>query len=103
MAKAAHDGTSNSRLDGALALKAGYDAYKAIDGAAATANGPQGNGSAFGVSVSIGSSKSKSESHEASRSERGTSLQAENIVVKARESDLTAVGAKIEAESAWSQ
>ena len=108
MAKAAHDGTGNNRLDGALALKAGYDAYKAIDGAgkamaaaavgaAASAEGAKGNGSAFGVSVSIGSSKSKSESHEASRSERGTSLQAENIVVKARESDLTAVGAKIEA------
>lgn len=107
MAKAAHDGTGNSRLDGAMALKAGYDAYKAIDGAgkavaaaadgAAAANGAMGKGSAFGVSFSIGTSSSQSESHDQSHNERGTNLQADNIAVKARETDLTAVGAKIEA------
>lgn len=108
MAKAAHDGTGNSRLDGAMALKAGYDAYKAIDGAgkalaveadgAAAANGAKGNGSAFGVSFSVGTSSSQSESHDQSHNERGTNVQAENIAVKARETDLTAVGAKIEAQ-----
>ncbi|HHV47348.1 MAG TPA: hypothetical protein GXX56_00020, partial [Rhodocyclaceae bacterium] len=108
MAEASRQGTGNRRLDNALALKAGYDGWKAYDNlgkalaveadGAAAANGAKGNGSAFGVSVSVGVSKMKSTTHEASHSQRGTSIQADNITVVARETDITAVGAKLQAD-----
>ncbi|HHV47988.1 MAG TPA: hypothetical protein GXX56_03350, partial [Rhodocyclaceae bacterium] len=108
MAEASRQGTGNRRLDNALALKAGYDGWKAYDNfgkalaveadGAAAADGAKGNGSAFGVSVSVGVSKMKSKTHEASHSQRGTSIQADNITVVARETDITAVGAKLQAD-----
>ena len=108
MAEASRQGTGNRRLGNALALKAGYDGWKAYDNlgkalaveadGAAAADGAKGNGSAFGVSVSVGVSKMKSTTHEASHSQRGTSIQAEHINITARDTDITAVGAKLQAD-----
>lgn len=106
-AMAASEGTGNSRLDGALALKAGYDSYKLLekaqqygdalkDGAAAAANADM-SGSAFGVSVSIGSAKSSSDSKTSSTSVIGTNLQAKDINLKARETDILLEAAKLQA------
>ncbi|MFT4173663.1 MAG: hemagglutinin repeat-containing protein [Rhodocyclaceae bacterium] len=109
--------TDNDRLKGALALKAGYDAYKlrgagtgsapvvtdAMVGtdnikAADVNNGraDPSSGSAFGISVSITSSNSKSNSNTASSTARGTNIQGRDIDIKASEGDIDAVGAKIQ-------
>ena len=104
MVKAAHEGTGNRRLDTALALKGGYDAWKALDALnsvpppAAEPPNPKGNGSAFGVSISIGRSQSQRQQHAQSHTERGTELQARDIALIAQDTDLTAVGAKLQAE-----
>jgi filamentous hemagglutinin len=97
---------SDSRLQGALELKAGYDAYKlATSGALgagiadAGAAGTQGDpaGAAFGVSASISSSKSRQDSAERFTTQRGTNIQAGSIDITARETDLNAQGAKLQA------
>jgi Hemagglutinin repeat len=104
-AQAAKDGTGNSRLDGAMALKSGYDSYKLIDGGAksamATADaGPaNGTGSAFGISASINSSHSESKSADHTSTQRGTNIQAGNLNITARETDINAQGAKLQAEN----
>ena len=97
--------SDNDRLKGALALKAGYDAYKLIDGGAAKAIAEQGTiahgdpgQSAFGVSVSIGVSKSKSESRTNDIQVSGTNLQAKRIDIEATETDLAMAAAKLQAE-----
>lgn len=105
-AMAASQGSGNDRLDNALALKAGYDTYKAIEKSAALANGvkdlAQGadpGGAAFGVSISVGSSKSSSTSSSASTEVTGTNLQAKSIDLNARQTDITMEGAKLQAET----
>ncbi|MBF8176528.1 hemagglutinin repeat-containing protein [Herminiimonas contaminans] len=105
-AMAASQGSGNDRLDNALALKAGYDTYKAIEKSAALANGfkdlAQGadpGGAAFGVSISVGSSKSSSSSSSASTEVTGTNLQAKSIDLNARQTDITMEGAKLQAET----
>ncbi|MDM0087151.1 MULTISPECIES: hemagglutinin repeat-containing protein [unclassified Variovorax] len=98
--------TADSRLKGALELKAGYDAYKlATSGALgagiadAGAPGTQGDpaGAAFGVSVSISSSKSRQDSTERYTTQRGTNIQAGAIDITARETDINMQGAKLQA------
>ncbi|RQO36238.1 hypothetical protein DBR37_07905 [Herminiimonas sp. KBW02] len=105
-AMAASQGSGNDRLDNALALKAGYDTYKAIEKGAALANGvkdlAQGadpGGAAFGVSISVGSSKSSSTSSSASTEVTGSNLQAKSIDLNARQTDITMEGAKLQAET----
>lgn len=105
-AMAASQGSGNDRLDNALALKAGYDTYKAIEKSAVLANGlkdlAQGadpGGAAFGVSISVGSSKSSSTSSSASTEVTGTNLQAKSIDLNARQTDITMEGAKLQAET----
>lgn len=106
-AMAASKGSGNNRLDNALALKAGYDSYKAIeksvalansakDAAAGLANADPG-GSAFGVSITVGSSKSSSSSTTADTQVTGTNLQAKSIDLTARQTDITMEGAKLQA------
>lgn len=105
MAQASRD-TSDSRLQGAQQLKAGYDAYKLAtngalgagiaDAGAAGTNGDPGN-SAFGVSVSVSSSKSRQDSAESFTNQRGTNIQAGSIDITARETDINASGAKLQA------
>jgi len=103
--QAAKDGTGNARLDAALALKSGYDSYKLIDGGAktaiATADAGQamGNGSAFGIAASINSSHSESKSADSTSTQRGTNIQAGNLNITARETDINAQGAKLQAEN----
>lgn len=104
--------TDNSRLQGAAALKAGYDAYKLagmtgkqvdqINAAAADAakkNGGPGDpgSSAFGISVTLGTSKSSQDSRQSSTEQRGTNIQATNIEIKSREGDISMTGAKLQA------
>lgn len=107
----------NSRLQGAAALKAGYDAYKLASdpsalnvgginaSAKASADKIQPGGasdpanSAFGVSVSLGTSSSSQDSRQSSTQQRGTNLQAQNIDIKATESDINMVGAKLQAQN----
>lgn len=106
MAKEAEH-TEDSRLKGALELKAGYDAYKlATDGAlqngiqglgAAGTNGDPA-GSAFGVSISEQRSKQRSMSAEAFTQQRGTNIQAGSIDITARETDINMQGAKLQAQ-----
>lgn len=105
-AMAASQGSGNDRLDNALALKAGYDTYKAIEKSAALADGVKdlaanGNpgGAAFGVSISVGSSKSSSTSSSASTEVTGTNLQAKSIDLNARQTDITMEGAKLQGEA----
>lgn len=102
------DDSGSKRLDNALNLKAGYDTYKAMDRmsqfnakANSVGNVPasQGNNnSAFGVSVSIGSSQSESSSASSSAQVLGTNLQAENIDITARKTDIHLEAAKLQAE-----
>ncbi|MBS1174698.1 MAG: filamentous hemagglutinin family N-terminal domain protein [Burkholderiaceae bacterium] len=105
MAQAAREGTGNSRLDGAMALKAGYDAYKLantlIDLASSSGgqSGDNASGSAIGVSASVNYSKSESKSSDNSKAIQGTNIQASDISITAREGDLTAVAAKLQAEN----
>ncbi|CAN7585652.1 hemagglutinin repeat-containing protein [Polaromonas sp. LjRoot131] len=107
----------NSRLQGAAALKAGYDAYKLASdpsalnvgginaSAKASADKVQPGGpsdpanSAFGVSVSLGTSSSSQDSRQSRTEQRGTNLQAQNIDIKATESDINMVGAKLQAQN----
>jgi filamentous hemagglutinin len=107
----------NSRLQGAAALKAGYDAYKlASDSSAQNAGAINANAkasadkiqpggasdpanSAFGVSVTLGTSSSSQDSRQSSTEQRGTNLQAQNIDIKATESDINMVGAKLQAQN----
>ena len=100
-----HKRKRGSRLAGATATDPTFASYRnwlssdyiAAFPAHAVAHA-SGNGSAFGVSVSVGVSKMKSSTHEASHSQRGTSIQADNITVVARDTDITAVGAKLQAD-----
>ena len=98
--------TDDSRLKGALELKAGYDAYKvatdpglgdALKGTTATGTGGDPGGAAFGVSVSESRSRSRSDSADAYSTQRGTNIQAGSIDVTARETDITTHGAKLQA------
>lgn len=110
-ALAAYEGSGNKRLDNAMALKTGYDTYKVLADQAEYAkkirevaengkNASEGNdGAAFGVSVTVGSSKSESNSSLASSQALGTNLQAKNIVLTARETDIRLEGAKLQAEN----
>ena len=116
--------TDNDRLQGALTLKAGYDAYKLTQGkeppntlptgadpkapASTTASAtpstvPGANSgmasSGLGISVSIGISKSKSESSTHDTQVTGTNLQAKNIEINATETDLHMAAAKLQAEN----
>ncbi len=103
------DGTGNNRLDNALALKAGYDTYKAIENAKKFADGlgkaakgaanADPSGSAFGVSVSVGSASSSSNSSTATTQVTGTNLQAKSIDLTARQTDIYMEGAKLQAET----
>lgn len=95
--------TDNSRLQGAMALKSAYDAYKTASAAqsamqASQAAQPQGSGSGFGVSFSIGTSKSKQQEAQSSSTARGTNIQASSIDIAARETDITAAAAKLQAQ-----
>ena len=95
------DNTSNSRLQGALTLKAGYDAYK--EGARLAAAVEAGKAaetlsSGIGVSVSISSTRSSQDSTQASTISRGTNIQAQAIDITARDTDITATGAKLQAQ-----
>jgi filamentous hemagglutinin len=98
--------TDNERLQAASALKAGYDAYKlagtaakdlaATAGTAAQPGDPSAAG--FGISVSVGSSKSRQDEQQSTTQQSGTSIQAANIDIQAREGNLKAVGAKLQAQ-----
>jgi len=99
--------TDNDRLKGALALKAGYDAWKLSQGEAPTETAagqtaqeeaPSG-GSAFGVQVSINTSKNQSESRTRDTQVTGTNVQAKAIDIEATESDLSMAAAKLQAEN----
>ncbi|RQO32859.1 hypothetical protein DBR37_16295 [Herminiimonas sp. KBW02] len=108
-AMAANKGSGNDRLDNALALKAGYDSYKAFEKGAAFAKSAKDaatdlanadpGGSAFGVSVTVGSSKSSSSSSTADTRVTGTNLQAKSIDLTARQTDIAMEGAKLQAET----
>ncbi|MDY7546028.1 hemagglutinin repeat-containing protein [Glaciimonas sp. CA11.2] len=99
--------TDNDRLKGALALKSGYDAYKLVSGgqiSSTTAESLKPNpqnksGGGFGVSVSLGTSQSKQDSSNSATQARGTTLQANNIAITAREGDITMEGAKLQAQN----
>ena len=109
------DATSNHRLKGALALKAGYDAYKlsaALPGLADAANGsihatqdvlakktpdPDAKGEGFGISVSLGMGQSKQDSKNRATQARGTTAQASTINITSREGDIRMEGAKLQA------
>ncbi len=105
MAQASRN-TDDSRLKGALQLKAGYDAYKlATNGAlgngiqSLTAEGTGGDpsGALFGVSVSESRTRSRSDTAEVYSNQRGTNIQAGSIDITARETDITMQGAKLQA------
>ncbi|MDO9404669.1 MAG: hemagglutinin repeat-containing protein [Polaromonas sp.] len=107
--------TDNSRLAGASALKAGYDAYKSgipsgeevdvinahADKTAVLNGGAAGQGDpasgAFGISISLGTSKSRQDERQASATQRGTSLQGGSIDITAREGDISGVGTYMQA------
>jgi len=99
--------TEDSRLKGALELKAGYDAYKlATDGAlqngvqglSAAGTGGDPAGSAFGVSISEQRSSQHSSTAEAYTQQRGTNIQAGSIDITARETDINMQGTKLQAQ-----
>ncbi|QRX80833.1 hemagglutinin repeat-containing protein [Glaciimonas sp. PAMC28666] len=97
--------TDSGRLKGALALKAGYDAYKLASGlsptvtaAAATDPNPASSGGGFGVSVDLGTSHSQQDSSNTATQARGTSAQASAIDVTSRTGDITMEGAKLQAQ-----
>jgi filamentous hemagglutinin len=92
--------TDNSRLQGAAALKAGYDAYKLGSGlaqAASTGQNPMSSESAIGVSISLSVGKSSQSTADSNSSARGTNLQAGKIRITSREGDISASGAKLQA------
>ncbi|MCV0441107.1 MAG: hemagglutinin repeat-containing protein [Hydrogenophaga sp.] len=98
--------TDNERLQAAAALKAGYDAYKLagtpgadFTASAGTAAQPGDPGAAgIGISASIGSSKSRQNEQQTTTQQAGTVIQAGQIDIQAREGDLKAVGAKLQAQ-----
>jgi filamentous hemagglutinin len=99
--------TDDSRLKGALELKAGYDAYKlATSGSLATgiqqAMAPGGGGdpagAAFAVSASEQRSSTRSSSADTFTNQRGTNIQAGSIDITARETDINMQGAKLQAQ-----
>ncbi|NLR76980.1 hemagglutinin repeat-containing protein, partial [Leeia aquatica] len=130
--EAARKGSGNSRLDTALALKAGYDSYKlATDkekwdrykaerdapakdsntqGSDNTQGGQGGQGTngqggqktnnepGIGISVGFSNSKSSSSSDSSSSSAKGSNLQAQSIVLLARDTDIRTEGAKLQAK-----
>ncbi|CAN7482904.1 hemagglutinin repeat-containing protein [Variovorax paradoxus] len=98
--------TDDSRLKGALELKAGYDAYKlatdgalgnGIQGLTAAGTGGDPSGAAFGVSVSESRTRSRSDTAEVYSNQRGTNIQAGSIDITARETDINMQGAKLQA------
>jgi len=98
--------TDDSRLEGALQLKAGYDAYKlatdgalgnGIQGLTAAGTGGDPSGAAFGVSVSESRTRSRSDTAEVYSNQRGTNIQAGSIDITARETDINMQGAKLQA------
>lgn len=94
--------TSNDRLKDAAALKAGYDAYKLanqVQEVAKTGASSMSSGGGIGVSVTLGVSSSSQDSSSANSQSRGTNAQANEIVVKATETDLVATAAKLQAEN----
>ncbi|WP_211451092.1 hemagglutinin repeat-containing protein [Collimonas antrihumi] len=115
----ASQNTSNDRLKGALALKAGYDAYKlagALPGAVDAAKGSidttksaldgvkedpskAGAGAGFGISVNLGTSQSKQDSKNSATQARGTTAQAGSIDITAREGDINMEGTKLQAQN----
>lgn len=98
--------TDNDRLQAAAALKAGYDAYKlagttgaSITASAGTAAQPGDPGAAgIGISASIGSSRSRQDEKQTTTQQAGTVIQAGQIDIQAREGDLKATGAKLQAQ-----
>ncbi|PRC90559.1 hypothetical protein [Solimicrobium silvestre] len=71
--------TDNDRLKGALALKAGYDTYKLVNGGKVSETtteslkpNPQNSGDGFGVSVNLGVSRSQQDSNNSATQARGT-------------------------------
>jgi hypothetical protein len=98
--------TDNDRLQAAAALKAGYDAYKLagtqgadFTASAGTAANPGDPGAAgIGISATIGSSKSRQDERQTTTQQAGTVIQAGQIDIQAREGDLKAVGAKLQAQ-----
>ncbi|PRC90621.1 hemagglutinin repeat-containing protein [Solimicrobium silvestre] len=96
--------TDNDRLKGALALKAGYDTYKLINGGKISETtteslspNPEKSGGGFGVSVNLGVSKSQQDSNNSTTQARGTTVQGGEINITAREGDITMEGAKLQA------
>jgi len=104
--------TDNDRLQGALALKASYDAYKLASGgltaglkaeeAANALNAAKGetvnnSASAFGVSVTVGSNSSSQDSSSISNNQRGTIAQAQTLNINATDGNLSATGGKLQA------
>jgi filamentous hemagglutinin len=115
---------SSDRLVAANALKAGYDTYKFIgNGGLAGARGADidagnklveqaqktgeevdpskldPNKTSIGVQVYFGSNKSTQDSESHSTTRRGTNIQAANIDVTANEGNITAQGAKLQAQN----
>ncbi|SDY89732.1 filamentous hemagglutinin [Collimonas sp. OK242] len=97
--------TSNDRLKGALALKAGYDAYKLVNGASPTVSSaeatdpnPSSSGGGFGISVNLGTSQSRQDSKNSATQARGTTAQANTIAITSREGDISMEGAKLQAQ-----
>ncbi|RCS56522.1 hemagglutinin repeat-containing protein [Parvibium lacunae] len=97
--------TDNDRLKGALALKAGYDAWKLMgrlsDGntsAPPSADGKPGdpNNSAFAINVSMGGSRSTSSSSFDSSTVRGTNLQGQDIELRATQGDISGTALKVQ-------
>uniref|UniRef100_UPI0025845E3B hemagglutinin repeat-containing protein n=1 Tax=Aquitalea sp. TaxID=1872623 RepID=UPI0025845E3B len=108
--------TSNDRLQGALALKAGYDAYKLANGGIGTALKAEdtmntlnkasteagkgtvnNNSAAFAVSATVGSNRSSQDSSSSSTTQRGTIVQADTLNIIATDGNLSATGAKLQA------
>jgi filamentous hemagglutinin len=99
--------TDDSRLKGALELKAGYDAYKlatsgslttGIQSVAAPGGGGDPAGAMFAVSASEQRSSTRSTSADAYTNQRGTNIQAGTIDITARETDINMQGAKLQAK-----
>jgi filamentous hemagglutinin len=99
--------TDDSRLKGALELKAGYDAYKlatngslttGIQSVTAPSGGGDPAGAAFAVSASEQRSSTRSTSADANTNQRGTNIQAGSIDITARETDINMQGAKLQAK-----
>ncbi len=99
--------TDNDRLKGALALKSGYDAYKLATGgqiSSTTAESLKPNAQSkstggFGVSVNLGASQSTQNSNNSATQSRGTTAQAGDINIAAREGNIDMEGAKLQAQN----